>query len=558
MMREINGWLIVFLALFGFFSVFEIGIDNDTWFLLNHGRFVEQNGFPHVEPFTIHSNFHFVMQQWLFALGIWKIYSLFGIAGLLGFSYIAGTIILLIYYKILQIISEGNTRISVEMTAIVGCLVLLMFVKQRPQVASTAIFLLEIYMLEKYHKKEKPPYFIYVTFFLLSALLINVHAAMWPLFVIFMIPYLVEIMAKRKASWYMCNLEWDYKPMVILILISIIAGFINPYGIESMTYTIHSYGYKEINSMVAEMRPLALNGALSSIGIIILFCFTAIYAQHKLPLRYLLLALGTGYMAASSIRSLFLFLVVGTLPLAYILKKWHQVDTIKRISWKKFCMQGGLMVVVIIISLYEVAKSHLMIIRWPLLSILFMIFGGIAVHCMYIAYRDRHSAVNSRVRIRFYMCLLVLYLGSLCIGLKNDMQPVEKELAKSVDILLSNNLASEISLWTNYDDGNYLEFHGIHCYIDTRAEVFLPELNGQKNVLYEYEKLLSGELDYREFASRYQFTHFLTRGNDILYTYLASDPDYVLLWDSQTDVETCGENIPRHEWIRIYEYAPHK
>ena len=38
--------------------LFTNRFDNDGWFLLNSGRYVEQFGIPHVEPFTIHQNFH--------------------------------------------------------------------------------------------------------------------------------------------------------------------------------------------------------------------------------------------------------------------------------------------------------------------------------------------------------------------------------------------------------------------------------------------------------------------------------------------------------------------
>ena len=555
-MREIHCWLIVFLGLFFMFVTFGTGIDNDAWFLLNHGRFVEQNGFPHVEPFTIHNDFHFVMQQWLFAFGLWKVYSLFGDAGLIGFAYIAGMIILLIYYKALQMVSEGNTRVSTEMAVIVGCLIFLLFVRQRPQVASTAIFLLEIYSLEKYYDRLKPPCYIYALFFLLSVLLINVHAAMWPLFMVFMIPYLIETLAIGKYSWYSCTFSWCCKTVILLIAISIAAGFFNPYGTENMAYTIHSYGYKEINTAVTEMQPLALKGPMPSIGIIILFCFTAIYARHKLPLRYLLLALGTGYMAASSIRSLFLFLVIGTLPLAYILKYWQPTDHMSGISWKQFYLQGGLMTAVAGILLFKIMRLHMMTVRWPLLIFLVMIFGGIAAHCIYMAYRDMDNMVSSKIKKRFYSSLLVLYLSCICSGFQFDDLAVSKGQAKSIDVLLTDSPASEINLWTNYNDGNYPEFCGIRCYMDTRAEIFLLTINHKKNVMYEYEKLLTGELDYREFVSRYHFTHFLTRGNDILYTYLASDSDYELIWDSQTDPETCGEDVPKYEWIRIYKYRP--
>ena len=42
-------------------------LDNDIWFLLTHGRYVMEHGFPMIEPFTIHEGFKFVMQQWLSA-----------------------------------------------------------------------------------------------------------------------------------------------------------------------------------------------------------------------------------------------------------------------------------------------------------------------------------------------------------------------------------------------------------------------------------------------------------------------------------------------------------
>ena len=39
--------------------------DNDLWFILGSGRFVLENGFPYTEPFTMHENINFVLEQWL-------------------------------------------------------------------------------------------------------------------------------------------------------------------------------------------------------------------------------------------------------------------------------------------------------------------------------------------------------------------------------------------------------------------------------------------------------------------------------------------------------------
>lgn len=69
--------------------------NNDGWFLLNSGRYVENFGIPHTEPFTIHEGFHFVMQQWLFALGLWKIYEIGQMQGVLLFTWAMGAVFIL-------------------------------------------------------------------------------------------------------------------------------------------------------------------------------------------------------------------------------------------------------------------------------------------------------------------------------------------------------------------------------------------------------------------------------------------------------------------------------
>lgn len=69
-------------------------------------------------------------------------------------------------------------------------------------------------------------------------------------------------------------------------------------------------------------------------------------------------------------------------------------------------------------------------------------------------------------------------------------------------------------LYTDYSTGGYPEFLGFRCYIDPRAEVFF---------------------------SRYAFDYIVTRSLELPYFYLAADPDYELLWDSQEEGYTMGE-----------------
>lgn len=61
---------------------------------------MENYGIPHTKPFTIHEGFHFVMQQWLFALGIWKIYEIGQMQGMILFNWMMGGLLLFGYYRI--------------------------------------------------------------------------------------------------------------------------------------------------------------------------------------------------------------------------------------------------------------------------------------------------------------------------------------------------------------------------------------------------------------------------------------------------------------------------
>ena len=91
---------------------FGNGVNSDAWFLLNHGRYVASFGIPHVEPFTLHEGFHFVMQQWLFAWLLWQIYAHAGSWGLVAFSWAAGAAILFAYCRLQILVSAGNRKLA--------------------------------------------------------------------------------------------------------------------------------------------------------------------------------------------------------------------------------------------------------------------------------------------------------------------------------------------------------------------------------------------------------------------------------------------------------------
>lgn len=61
------------------------------------------------------------------------------------------------------------------------------------------------------------------------------------------------------------------------------------------------------------------------------------------------------------------------------------------------------------------------------------------------------------------------------------------------------------SVWTSFNDGGYAEFKGFKAYIDPRAELFVPEINGKKDVAKEYTDFMYGYAHFEPTADEYRF-----------------------------------------------------
>lgn len=540
--------------------IFTNRFDNDGWFLLNSGRYVEQFGIPHVEPFTIHQNFHFVMHQWLFDLGLWKLYKLGGLKAMIAYNWIISAVFLFLYSRLIKL-KVGQISGAVRLFLLLWLLLMSMgYLFQRPQTMSGLIFLLEIYLLEKSSKRDRMPRFLLPVFFLLSALLSNLHGAMWPMFTVFLLPYACEALAGPKLPFARWELTWKPKDFLLLLVAVVAGGFCNPYGTEAMTYAFHSYGYHEINQLVSEMHPLGLDFGTPFMVMIftLLFICTVCYARHSLPLRQQLLALGTGFMALQATRSSLLFLLAGLFPLAEILANHKFRKTAgSAYVWSRARRMVALMVLAAIagvVALFQQTK-----IPEGRGALFFGSFILLALMTLWSLWRlwkthNQEETLKQNIRVFFALVVMMLMIPFSVAWFQTPREDVI--LSKSVEIIKQDAGSNPICLWTGYNDGPYAEFQGIPCYMDARAEVFKPKLNHQKDVMEEYCSLLWGKLDYRDFVTRYPFTHFLTTDLDPLYVNLKNDPRFELLWDSEEDeeIQEKATEVEKKKKVRVYKW----
>ena len=137
---------ISFISIFIFFVVIQYKLvysqNPDIYFMLNHGKYIIENGFPTIEPFTIHENLTFQIEKWLTCISLYYIYHY---TGLLGLNIIRFILLVLTIY-IIYIINNYVGKNTYFNLINIG-LYLLLFNDIRPQLISNILLLLEFYFL---------------------------------------------------------------------------------------------------------------------------------------------------------------------------------------------------------------------------------------------------------------------------------------------------------------------------------------------------------------------------------------------------------------------------
>ena len=520
-----NG-LIIMLAC-GLTALKHWGFDNDAWFILNCGRYVVETGtIPHEEFATIHEGLHYVMGQWLTAVIFWKVYSNFGADGLLFLVWLAGFILIFIYFKLLVYVSDGNKKISALFSFWVNFCVM-MFINTRPQIFSTLILLIEVFLLEKYFRERKIWTLCIVP--ILSALLINFHAAIFPMTIIVVLPYLAEsLILKIKKT------PAPIKQLSLTIIGIFFAGFLNPYGWESITYFFTSMA-PEVYILSNEIKPpFNLEPPATIIHLTMLFMLSFLIVILNLkkffPPRYFFLSFGLMILSFISFRCLFLFLILGTFPIVHSLKNWRPFG-------RALIFPSKLIVVVSILcgleiySTYNLAESSNLEATPPMKIIFLMLIIFLLCYAFFYQNNREFSTIRFKSPIIFSFLQVIIFFANIFFSTPRISDEPYKP---ALDFLLSKNRAEDIILWCDVFGGSYAEFRGVKCYIDVRNEVFVPSHNHKKNIDKEYLELLAGRLDYRKFFERYNFTHIFINDDpeyEYLYSALSHDDNYRLIFE---------------------------
>lgn len=323
-MQKINGqlkyykWLIILL--FFVMAYYMSWTETDFYFLLATGREF-WNGFPHEEFLSMHEGLHYVSQQWLFAAVLYKLHEFFGMAG----CYVLVGLLRGATHTAVYLLTLKLTRGNYIFSTVSGLLALIpgaVFLCARPFTASALLLVLVVCVLELYSSGRRG---VLCLLPVLSVALINIHASMWPMLFVLMLPYLVESLPLPNFGFLIFKRR-NRVTLLIAAAVSALCGFLNPYGLENMLYLTYSYGDSQVNKYIVEMQPATISSLSGMMTFAVLFCGVwALYRARKVYVRYAALFLGTGLLAFMHGRGLLLFLYIGIIAISTAFK-WRKAS----------------------------------------------------------------------------------------------------------------------------------------------------------------------------------------------------------------------------------------
>ena len=291
----------------------------DFWFLHEYGKHIISSGIPHTDFLSMHSGLHLVMQQWLSSVIFYLIYHYLGKRGIVLFVMGIVGAYTFILYKLLMLITKKDTFLSTIFSVLTVLLLATNFVLIRPQLFTYLFLFIELLIME-YYSCNKDTKWIWILP-VIALLQVNLHAALFFILFLFILPYLVTYIIKKDSKW---------KKLLLVFIIMLLVGFINPNGVEVFTFLFKTLGRSDFTDFVMEMKPTAFNleYQINIIFYILLLIEVSLFtfSKKKVSLEHFFFFLGTFILAILNVRNI-AFFIIGTIPFISLLFKSKKRET---------------------------------------------------------------------------------------------------------------------------------------------------------------------------------------------------------------------------------------
>ena len=507
------------------------GLQNDTFYTIKLGELILENGIDMQEHFAWHEGLPYTYPHWLYDVIIYLIYSISGFYGM----YIS-TIIFTAILGITLFLTNAKLTKSTVIPFFVTILVLYMgkaYFAARAQLLTFILFILTIYYIERFLETKKKRYA--VGLLIISTIIANIHAAVFPFYFVLYLPYIgewiislitkngdlitklllksdelevaklnkkEELNEKQKAKLELINKRIEvnkkrleekdgiesepykiivkpsqnFKWLMLIMVLAALTGLLTPIGDTPYTYLIHTMKGNTTGN-ISEHLPIVLYESKYVLGYIFIAICLISFTRVKVRLSDLFLIGGLIFLTIMSRRQASMLYFIGIFVIIKIISE--------------------------LINKYD-KDGEIEILRY-----LTSIIGRIIIYsvCIIIMMFSLKDAKDEKI-------------------VSEETYPIEatKYIKENLDL-------NEIKLFNEYNFGSYLLFNDIPVFIDSRADVYDPQFNGWGDDIFrDFINLTGACSDYEEKFEHYGITHLIIYENSTLDKILRLDTNYKELY----------------------------
>ena len=544
--------LAIFAIIIFSIALTPVTFQNDTYYTIAIGKDIVETGTIDMKDhFSCHEDLEYTYPHCLYDVCTYLVYQLGENIGIGGFTAIyiltvllSITLGLVIYMACVKISKHHITSFLITM----GIMYLLKnFITARAQLVTFILFALTVLFIEEFIASKKKRYAIGLI--IISILIANLHVAVWPFYFVLYLPYVAQYMIalistsklgykinkkfkesrlkslekaklnkkeikdldekiekiknkiieiekshdkseksaeKRRNNPYKIVIEKQdaVKWLILIMVICAFTGLLTPLGDTPYTYLSKTM---EGNTMdnISEHQPLTLINNMEMIICIILVLGLITFTDTKIKLCDLFMLGGLLYLSFMSRRQVSMFDIIGGIIFARIVASFFDK--------------------------YDVGGEE------KLLKSINTIYG---------------KAIT---------ILVVILISFNILKPKLDDKFVDENTypVKASDYIIENVDLSTMKIYNEYNYGSYLLFRGIPVFVDSRADLYTPQFNGEKNDdgKYEGKDIFSDYINtsnigvyYENKFGEYDITHVLIRKNSKLNMFISRNDKYIELY----------------------------
>lgn len=470
----------IIITLFAIFGVLifvllisKIPLQNDTLFDIKLGEKYLTEGINTNDNFSIHENLKYVSHHFLVNIITFLVYNTFGFVGLYILEILLTLIIAFLFFTANKIFLK-STKLA-YFAIFIEMLFMLPFISVRAQMYSYILFLVEIICIEKFLSTKKFRYLALLS--VLPLFIINFHAGTIFFYFIIIGVYLLSYIRVNTVK-----LENDIarkenlKYLFIPIVIGSILMFINPFGIDSVTYSLKTLGNTFISENISEFQPSNISNFLIAFVYMFIWVNIYIFTKKKIKTYQMLLLYGTMFMTLISIRHFSLMVIVSATNMEHLFN--------------------------VILQMYNA----------------------------YINGVKKEKIKNMNIMI-CSVYIVVMFVTGAFFGKPDSYEflPEEEYPLKGMEYINSN-IPEDSRIFNEYTWGSLMMLNNRKVFIDSRADLYTSEYNKGTNVAIDYIDTIRCKKDFNKVFEKYNIDYLFISTDSNLYYNVENNPNYETLY----------------------------